>query len=469
MLNRSLTEVKVSGHSSQLSAILALKTLEQIVDFRQLRVSFGAVGFVVSKSGVHLGSREVRVGIEDVIESHRHTLGFTCDLTGLDVAAGNDRTHLSNIDDFLRRVPGLQGSTRTAVRDGSDCAGGRLLTCITPENEAASSTPERYRKHGHSVSSHRGRAASTDCSCRRYRPRSQARALLQASFYGGERQGAHDVLAQGQTGVSLSKCGPEHTDDASWISDTDLNVRLIVDTGPRVHGGPLDERGSDGVILIRKSCLQGVPHNGAIQTPSLSIPPAINGQLDVQRFQAFVAKLQFLGMAYVHEIEAICQLNNCADNAGIVIPGVSKIKCSSRPVLPKIDTWSEPIVVVRAGPKCVSVEERTCRRAAAAMVAEHNSVVLHTVASIVSESRGESTLCASITAGVDSDRAVWHPAYRAGCVQWRRDSDAPLPKGAPSSPYGGAPLQLRIDYRGSLEFLSSPIGAVGTPICESTV
>src|SRR5688572_20022038 len=51
-------------------------------------------------------------------------------------------------------------------------------------------------------------------------------------------------------------CGPEHTYDASWVSDRDLHVALLVDSAPFESFVTLDEAASHGVISATRVLLE---------------------------------------------------------------------------------------------------------------------------------------------------------------------------------------------------------------------
>lgn len=102
--------------ANQAPRIAPTNLCDQRSRFQPLRADIVEVIEVVGERGVHVGKREVRVCVDDLVRRHAEMLDLAGDLADLDVRAGDDGVFTQFVDSRPHRFHGLVEGSRCRRR-----------------------------------------------------------------------------------------------------------------------------------------------------------------------------------------------------------------------------------------------------------------------------------------------------------------------------------------------------------------
>ena len=152
----------------------------------------------------------------------------------------------------------------------------------------------------------------------------------------------------------------KHSFDARRVSDSDLNVRFRVERRSRIEFAAFDKDAADGIEKISLRLIDRVQmlNDRAIQIAAkrISVCRQRLTRFRQRRGEGFVGASNHIDADETHEIEAVAQIDNRADDRGTLDLRalafhqlLCEIEAALRIGFPEIDPRPQPIVVVFTG------------------------------------------------------------------------------------------------------------------------
>ena len=176
----------------------------------------------------------------------------------------------------------------------------------------------------------------------------------------------------------------EKPEDTLGVGYADLDVIQRTNAGGWVNGCPLNEEGSDcieGRLLLFLSNFVERFEDGVVEVPPLQQGAFVfrhrNRGVFADLPVNIVGRSHELDVGSFDEVEAVPHVDDCPDDGRLAEPTrffavFGPTQRSGRTFLPKVDTWTKPVMLFQAGVRSFGpVPEALSNRPIAAVVPKH--------------------------------------------------------------------------------------------------